>query len=112
MFLLVNGRVEKNDYEGFVPEIEKQIHNHDKINLLVDVRGLESLSAGAAFEDTKFGIKHYNHFRKVAIIGNNNWEKFMAYVLKPLTTAKVRYYEEDEYDEAMEWVRADELVMQ
>jgi hypothetical protein len=41
------------------------------------------------WEDIKFDVKHFNDIERLAITGENKWEKGMAAFCKPFTTAKV-----------------------
>jgi len=41
---------------------------------------------------------------KVAIIGDKQWEKWMAAICKPFTLAKIQYFDASEADKAWEWV--------
>ncbi len=103
--LVIAGKLEKVDYEKFIPELEKFIEQENKIRLVVELRDFQGFSAGAMWEDTKFGLKHFNDFEKLAVIGNKAWEKAMTAFAKPFTMAKVRYFDESERDEAMEWIK-------
>jgi hypothetical protein len=102
--LKITGKLEKEDYETFVPEIDRQIEQYGKVGMLVELLDFHGWTAGAAWEDTKFGIKHFNDIEKLAIVGDRKWEKGMAFFCKAFTTAKVRYFDVSERDKAEAWV--------
>lgn len=102
--LKISGKLEKEDYEYFVPEIDQQIERYGKVNMLVELIDFHGWTAGAAWEDTKFGIRHFNDINRLAIVGDKTWEKGMAYFCKVFTTAKVRYFDVSETDNAMTWI--------
>ena len=62
-------------------------------------------SASAAWEDTKFGVKHFNDIERLAIVGENQWEKGMAFITKPFTMAKVHYFDITEREAAERWLK-------
>lgn len=103
--MTITGKLEKEDYGIFVPEMERLIQEHGKIRLLMALVDFEGWSAGAAWEDTKFGVRHFNDLERLGIVGDRTWEKGMALFCKVFTTAKVRYFDHDELEEAKRWIR-------
>jgi hypothetical protein len=100
----ITGKLETEDYEQFVPALEEQIEQNGKIDLMVELLDFKGWTAGAAWEDTKFGLKHFTDFERVAIVGDKRWEKSMAFFCKAFTTAKVRYFDVSERDEGFAWL--------
>jgi hypothetical protein len=41
------------------------------------------------------------------MVGEKSWEKWMATVCKPFTMAKIKYFEADQFDEALAWLASD-----
>lgn len=106
--LKITGKLSREDYEFFVPALDRQIETHGKINMLVELIDFTGWSAGAAWEDTKFGMRHFNDLRRLAIIGDKTWEKGMAFFCKVFTTASVRYFDASNREAALAWVTATE----
>ena len=102
--LKITGKLETEDYEFFVPEIEQQIEQFGKVNMMLELSDFHGWTAGAAWEDTKFGIKHFNDIEHLAIIGDKAWEKGMAFFCKVFMTAKVKYFDVSERDKAITWI--------
>ena len=44
------------------------------------------------WEDIKWEVKHFNGVERVAIVGEENWQKWMAGFCNAFTTAEVRYF--------------------
>ncbi len=110
VYMKVTGKLEKEDYEIFVPELEDRIKKYGKLRMLMVLDDFHGWTAGACWEDTKFGIKHFNDLERFAIVGDKDWEKGLAMFIKPFTRAKVRFFDarkEGALDEAQEWVKAD-----
>lgn len=103
--LTITGKLEKEDYDIFVPEIDQQIKKFGKVNMLLELIDFHGWTTGAAWEDTKFGVRHFNDIERLAIVGDKAWEKGMAYFCKAFTLAKVRYFDVSERDEAEAWTR-------
>lgn len=103
--LTISGKLEKEDYDIFVPEIDRQIEWYGKVNMVLELADFHGWTAGAAWEDAKFGVRHFNDIERLAIVGDKTWEKGMTYFCKVFTLAKVRYFDLSECDEAEAWVR-------
>ncbi|MEZ6097721.1 MAG: STAS/SEC14 domain-containing protein [Pirellulaceae bacterium] len=107
LLVRVTGRLEKQDYEQFTPEVERLIKQHGKIRVLLETHDFHGWDAGALWDDIKFDVKHFNDIERLAIVGEKKWEKGMATFCKPFTTAKVRYFEQDQAAEAQAWIEGE-----
>jgi hypothetical protein len=100
----VSGKLVKADYEQFVPEFEQLVRKHGKLRVLFDMTDFHGWEASAAWEDTKFGIKHFADIERLAMVGEKKWQHGMAIFCKPFTTAMVRYFEHADAAEARTWL--------
>ena len=94
--LRVSGKLTKDDYAIFVPELEQWIVRHGKIRILFDMVDFHGWTVSAAWEDLKLGMKHFSDIERVAMIG------------RPFTRAKVRYFDRADADKAETWISSDE----
>lgn len=99
----ITGQLEAEDYDVFVPAVESHIERHGKIRLLVDLVEFEGWSLSAAWEDTKFGLRHFNDIERLALVGNTRFKAGMAMFCKAFTTAEVRYFDETDAQAALVW---------
>ncbi len=105
--IVAAGKLTRNSYDTFTPELDRLIEAHGKIRMMFEMVEFEGWTLGAAWEDLKFGCKHFNHIERIAIVGDRKWEKAMASVCKPFTRAKVRYFDVEELVVAREWIAED-----
>ena len=105
--LALTGKLDKTDYEAFMPKIEEQIKQRGKIRLLVELIDFHGWKFSGLIEDTKFGFRHFNDIDRLAIVGDRKWEKGMATFCKPFTTASIRYFEHEELEDAKTWLHED-----
>ena len=103
----VSGKLTKEDYTKFVPEVEKLIQQHGKISILLRMHDFHGWQAGALWEDIKFDIRHFSDIKRLAMIGEKSWQKGMSRFCAPFTTAKIRYFEPEQLQEAEKWVEED-----
>lgn len=99
----VDGKLTAKDYQRWVPEVERMIREHGKINMVFVMRNFHGWSAGALWQDLKFDVHHFSDIKRLAIVGDKKWERGMATFCKPFTTAKVRFFELGRLEEARQW---------
>jgi len=103
----LSGKLHDEDYKVFVPAVEAAVASQGKVRLLAQFEDFQGWDAHAAWDDFKFGVKHYADFERLAFIGDNKWEEWMARLCKPFTQAGVKYFDADQAEAAWVWVRAD-----
>ena len=101
------GKLTKQAYETFVPVVNQLIEEHGKLRILFELHDFHGWTAGALWEDLKFDWKHWKDIERLAIVVESKWEKGMAVFCKPFTTAKIRYFDQTQLDEAKAWLEAD-----
>lgn len=105
--LRIKEKLDKADYERFVPMVESQMHRDAPLRLLIELRDFKGWTAGALWEDTKFAARHFNDIDRIAVVGESRWQQGVALFFKPFTAAAVRYFDMAAVDEARRWIRAD-----
>jgi len=104
LYVRATGKLTKEDYERFLPEIDAAIREKGKIRVLFEMHDFHGWKAGAFWEDVKFDFKHFSDIERLAIVGERKWEQGMAAFCRPFTTAKIKYFDQSEIDKAREWL--------
>ena len=104
LIVKVSGKLSKEDYQQLVPEVERLIEKVGKLHLLLEMHDFHGWDAGALWEDIKFDVKHFKDIERLAFVGEKKWEKGMSVFCKPFTTARIKYFDLDEIEQAREWV--------
>jgi SpoIIAA-like len=91
----VTGKLERQDYEKFVPDTERLIKQYGKIRVLMVMHDFHGWDAGALWEDIKWDAKHFNDVERVAIVGEKKWQEWLAALCKPFTRATMRYWDRE-----------------
>ena len=99
-----SGKLVKQDYLLLGPEAERLINEFGNIRVLFDMSDFHGWEAKAIWEDLKFDIKHFTDIERIAMVGEKKWQKAMSNFCRPFTTAKIRYFEHSELDEARAWL--------
>jgi hypothetical protein len=104
--LKLSGKLNKADYDEFVPEVEWAVNEHGKIRMLVRMTDFHGWTAGALWEDIKFDLRHFADIELLALVGESKWQAGMAVFCKPFTKARIRYFDTSRLDEAERWIHA------
>ena len=100
----LTGKLVKEDYEPFVPVVDRLVQQHGKSRMLVQMQDFHGWTPGALWEDTKFTMHHFSAFDRLAFVGEEKWQQGMALVCKPFTRAKVRFFGPSAADQARTWL--------
>ncbi len=100
----VSGKLSAEDYETLEPGDETLIASSGKINILFLMHDFHGWDLGAVWEDIKFATKHCRDIEKIAMVGESNWEKWMATICKPFTLSSIKYFEAGQEAEARQWL--------
>ena len=100
----VSGKLTTEDYALIVGELERLIENTRRIRLLIELHDFNGWTAGAMWEDIKFDFRHFSDIERIAVVGENRWEKGMTLFFKPFTAAIVRYFDNTSLDKAEDWI--------
>jgi hypothetical protein len=104
----VSGKLTKEDYEHFVPEIDHLVERHGKVRILFKMHDFHGWKVAAMWEDTKFAFKHFRDIARLAVVGEKAWQKGATIFCKPFTKAEVRYFDHTELEKAQGWLREEE----
>lgn len=100
----VHGRLTHEDYQRWVPRIEAILEEQRPISLLVELEDFRGWDTRAARDDLAFGLKHQADFRRIAVVGENAWQKWAVTLIRPFFTAELRYFDREEIDAAWRWL--------
>ncbi len=102
------GKLNKSDYDIMLPILEEKERQYDKISWYFEMENFEGWDLNAAWRDLKFDFKHANQLEKIAMVGAKDWEEKLTQVMKPFTSANIRFFEPEEREEALRWIKRKE----
>ena len=100
----MSGKLHDADYKTFVPIVDAEIAKEGKVNLLAEFHDFQGWDMHALWDDVKFSTTHCTKIKRIALVGDKSWEKWMATFCKPFTLAKVRYFDATELEAAKVWL--------
>ena len=101
------GKLTREDYDHFLPVVERLIREHGKLRILFDMEDFHGWTGSAMWQDIKFDLKHFRQIARLAAVGDKAWQHGMALFCRPFTTATIRYFDRGQIDQAIAWIEAD-----
>lgn len=98
------GRLTREDYERFEPEVECLIGEEGMLRILVEMHDFHGWTAGGLWEEIKFDARHFSDVDRLALVGETRWQELLADLCRPFTTANVRFFGADEASAARAWL--------
>jgi hypothetical protein len=96
------------DYKEFEDVVNYHIQFEGQVDLLFDLRQMAGFTLDVAWEEIKFSRQHAGDFRRIAVLTEDQWLTWSAWVSQLFVTADVRVF--DDEDEARAWLAADEAA--
>jgi hypothetical protein len=100
----MSGKLHDEDYKKFVPLVDEAIAKEGKVRVLAVFHDFHGWDLHALWDDIKFSTTHCTKIERIALVGENKWEEWMAKVCKPFTKAKIRYFDVSQIDAAKTWI--------
>jgi hypothetical protein len=101
----VLGKFTIADFKEFEQAVSYGIQFQGTLNLLVDLRDMLGFTLDVAWEDIKFTSQHLYTFDKIALVTDDQWIKWSAWLSRTFVDADIQVFED--YDTASAWVTSD-----
>ena len=90
------------DFKQFEELALHQLQSPGEINLLFDLRDMIGYTLDVAWEEIKFFRHEHNHdFTKIAVVTDNQWQTWQAWLSRLFVDADIRVFED--YEQALAW---------
>ena len=91
------------DFKQFEEQALYKLKAPGALNLLFDLRGMLNYTPDVAWEEIKFFNREHQHdFSRIAVVTDNQWRVWQAWVTRLFVDADIRVFKE--YEEAQAWV--------
>src|SRR4051812_14364873 len=102
--IAVFGEFTLADYKEFEDKVIARSRSALKMNVLFDWHDMLSYTLDVAWEDIKFIREHGNEFNRVAIVTEDQWQAWSAWVSNLFLNADIRVF--SSYADARKWVES------
>ena len=100
-----SGKLQKSDYDIILPVLQEKEKEYKKISWYFEMEDFEGWDLTAAWRDLKFDFKHANQLEKIAMVGAKDWEEKLTKLMKPFTSAEVKFFNSNEKEIAKKWIK-------
>ena len=102
----VSGKLTHEDFRKINPLVDSALDGitDPKVNVLLDGSEMEGWELRAAWDDFRFGLKHNNEFKRIAIFGHKKWQSVLTRMGSWFVSGEVKYFEDIEL--AIKWLES------
>lgn len=105
LYTTVIKELDQADYDRLLPIVENLIEQYGKVRWYFEMEDFDGWTLDALWSDIKFDFKHRNDFEKIVMVGRKDWMDWMTQLMKPFTSAEIRFFELEEQAAAREWIK-------
>lgn len=100
-----SGKLTRADYEAIAPEFENALKlRSGERRLMIVLEDFRGWDLPALWEELKFDVRHWHDFGRIAVVGQSRLEEWGTRLSKPLSGARMRYYDTEDRDMARAWL--------
>ena len=100
----VFGEFSLADYKEFEELVNYQVQFHGPVDLFFDLREMAGFTLDVAWEEIKFSRQHPHDFRRIAVLTDNQWVTWSAWLSQLFVDAEIQVFDDD--TEARGWLGA------
>ena len=103
----VSEKLTSADYDILLPHLDKILAEHGEIRWYFEMVTFHGWDLAGFWRDVKFDVQHANDFSRIAMVGEKQWQQWMTDLMKPFTSAEIRFFELKDRNAALDWVQSD-----
>ena len=93
------------DFKQFEENAMYKLKTADSVNLIFDLRAMISYTLDVAWEEIKFFNREHPHdFNKIAVVTDDQWITWQAWISRIFVDADIRVF--SDYEAAKSWMNA------
>ncbi len=101
----VIGEFTLDDFKTFEEQSLYKLKTPGEINLLFDLRAMVRYTVDVAWEEIKFFGREHNHdFTKIAVVTDDQWITWTAWLSRIFIDADIEVF--NDYEEALAWAQS------
>lgn len=101
----VSGTLTADDYQKkLLPDLRGRLALYPKINWYFEMEEFTGWAPGALWDDITFSVRHARGFDRIAVVSGAKWERLLAPLMRPFTSATLKFFPISERDDAWSWV--------
>lgn len=103
---VVNGKLTEEDLNILHYKLHETLADNNKARWYFEMQDFAGWTLKGGWEDLKMDIKHANDYDKIAMVGDKEWQDLMTTLMKPFTSAELKYFKLADKEQAKQWIQA------
>ncbi len=101
-----SGMVTRKDYNDvLIPAAKKAFARYEKIRVYYEISPkFTGFAPAAAWEDFKFGMEHFFHWERIAVVTDVEWVRLTINALRFMFPGQAQVFKVAEAKAAKEWI--------
>ena len=106
LIIKLTGELQSEHLDAVETLIDEKLTDNENIPLLIDLRRYDGAAdVPTAWRHFRLVASYGDRVEKIAVLGALDWQKLGTLLVSPFTKAKERFFEPDEIDDALRWLR-------
>jgi hypothetical protein len=105
----VEGRLSKQDYDDFVPRVEKLLEDQPSLGFLVEIESFESWEPQALTKEVAVDPKQRPALGRMAVVGDGPLAEWTTEVSNLVFPSEIRYFTKSDTEDARRWLRSPDI---
>lgn len=84
------------DYREFEEVVNYKVRFEGPVSLLLDLREMAGFTLDVAWEEIRFSRQHAHDFRRIAVLSDDQWVAWSAWVSQFFVDAEVQVFDDEE----------------
>lgn len=97
----------QEDLDELEAELQNKLENHTTARVFFEIDDVEGWEPEDAWEEMALDIRLVQDVDKVAVVGEEVWDPLMDKIDLLFPMSLIQTYEDDDREEALEWIRGD-----
>ncbi len=103
--LRLSGTLDDGDNEWLIPRLKATVDMFGYTNILIEINDFHGSKLKTVWDDIKLGLKYKDKVNRVAIVGDNKWEKVATKVSNTIMRPNIEYFEKTDIEFAWRWLQ-------
>ena len=99
----ISGTVHADDYRDVVLPVLQRAYASDEFRFVIVIPEFRGITGGALWQDLKVGIEHLHAWKRIALVTDIDWMRYMTTLFGWMTPGEVEVFPLARRDEAIAW---------
>lgn len=100
----LSGKISKSDVEKIHSKIHTILENNEKVDFYFEMENFDGYTIKGFWEDIKTDASHLSDYGKMAFVGENKWQEWVAKATDFFTSSEVKFFDLKIKEKAKLWI--------